>query len=257
MIKKVTVLVLISPFALYGGLCYLIYAQQREMIYFPVPETTTSLADELHLSSGGEDLKIWHHPGRTGRAILYFGGNAENVVGNVGNFRTVFPDDSLYFMNYRGYGGSTGEPSESGLFSDAVALFDLVKETHEEISVIGRSLGSGVAAFLAASRDVEQLVLVTPFDSIEKVVADRYFIFPISMLLTEKYDSLSLVPDIDSSVLVILAEEDEVVSFDRSLTLVSAFPEGQLETVIIRGEGHDSVGASSEYLTSLWNFLAR
>jgi len=257
MIKKISILVLISPFALYAGLCYLIYSGQREMIYFPAPETATSLADELSLMSDGEELKIWHHAGRSGRAILYFGGNAENVAGNVGNFRTVFPDHSLYFMNYRGYGGSSGEPSEVAFFTDAVALFDLASETHTEVSVIGRSLGSGVATHLAAERDVERLVLVTPFDSIENVIKDRYFIFPISMLLTEKYDSVGRIAEIDSKVLVILAEEDEVVSYTRSLALVSAFPEGQNETIILSGVGHNSIDLSSEYLMSLWNFLAR
>jgi pimeloyl-ACP methyl ester carboxylesterase len=255
MIKKAALFLLAVPALFYAGLCAMLYLEQRAMIYFPTPATVTSLAEAMHLTSQSEDLKIWHHPGVTGRAILYFGGNAENVAANIGNFRTVFPDDSLYLMNYRGFGGSTGTPSEQAFYADALALFDYVSQTHGEIAVIGRSLGSGVAAHLAAHRDVSQLVLVTPFDSLENVVKERYFAFPIAMLLRDKYDTLSAVRDIESNVLAILAEHDEVVSYQRSLSLLEAFPADQVRTIVVSGAGHDSIGLSPAYLTSLWEFL--
>jgi fermentation-respiration switch protein FrsA (DUF1100 family) len=255
MIKKAALLVLALPALAYAGLCALLYLEQRAMIYFPTPATVTSLAEAVHLESENEDLKIWHHPGITGRAILYFGGNAENVAANIGNFRTIFPDDSLYLMNYRGFGGSTGTPSEEAFYADALALFDYASKTHAEIAVIGRSLGSGVAAHLAAHRDVSRLVLVTPFDSLENVIKERYFVFPITVLLHDKFDTLSAVRDIKSNVLAILAENDEVVSYERSLSLLEAFPANQVETIVVRGAGHNSIGVSAAYLTSLWDFL--
>lgn len=256
MLKKLAALLILSPFLLYGWFCYVIYSDQRDMLYFPVAEAKSALASEFTLENDGERLKIWYREGSNGKAILYFGGNSENVVGNIGNLRTAFPDHSLYLMNYRGFGGSTGAPSERGLLSDAIALFDRAAETNSQISVIGRSLGSDVAAHVASERPVDRLVLVTPFDSIENVVKDRFVIFPISMLLADKYDTLSRVASINSSVLAILAEDDAVVPYERSIALVSAFPEDQLQTYIVRGTDHDSIGLSPEYLTLLWEFLA-
>ncbi len=255
--KRLTILVAFSPFLLYAGLCYMIYSGQQDMLYFPVGESTSSLAGDFTLENDGEELKIWYRAGKNAKAILYFGGNAEDVVGNIGNFRTAFPDHSLFLMNYRGFGGSSGAPSEAGLFSDAVALYDRAAQAHSEVFVIGRSLGSAVAAHVAAERDIDRLVLVTPFDSIENVIKDRFVIFPVSMLVSDKYDVLSRVGDIGSSVLAILAEEDGVVPYERSLALVAAFPEEQLETIVLRGTDHNSIAASSQYLTSLWDFLAR
>jgi pimeloyl-ACP methyl ester carboxylesterase len=256
-IRTGAILALLVPVVFYAGLCIYVYERQRDMIYFPSRETASSLAEEVRLESSGEELKVWHREGISGKAVLYFGGNAENVAGNIGNFRTVFPDDSLYLMNYRGFGGSTGVPSEEAFYADAVALFDLASRSHTEISVIGRSIGSGVAAYLATVRDVRKLVLVTPFDSIENVIRERYYLLPIRLLLTEKYDTLSRVPDIDAAVLIILAENDEIVRYERSLSLVAAFPDEQLDTVILRGASHNSVATSGAYLTSLWEFLRR
>jgi len=253
---KVTLLVVLTPFLLYAAFCYMLYRDQADMLYFPVEETKSRLADDFVLENEGEQLKIWYRPGSNQRAIIYFGGNAENVVGNIGNFRTVFPDHSLYLMNYRSFGGSTGEPSEAALYSDALALYDKVASTHEEVSVIGRSLGSAVAAHLAAERRVARLVLVTPFDSIENIVKERFAIFPVSWLLKDKYDVVSGVRDIAATVLVIVAENDQVVPYERSLALFSAFPENQLETMIVRGTDHNSIGATAQYLTLLWEFLA-
>lgn len=257
MLAKATWLLLLSPFLLYGGLCYMIYSGQREMMYFPTRESISALADDFMLDNDGEQLKIWHRPGSNGKAILYFGGNAEDVVANVGNFRTVFPDHALFLMNYRGFGGSSGEPSEGAIFADAEALFDHANEEYGQVSVIGRSLGSGVAAHLAAERNVDKLVLVTPFDSIENIAKDRFAIFPISLLLLDKYDALSKVSSIVSPVLAIIAEDDEVVPYQRSIGLVSAFDAGQIETIIVRGASHNSIGVTPEYLRALYDFLGR
>ena len=87
-------------------------------------------------------------------ALIYFGGNAEDVSFSLNEFAAAFPQHSIYMLYYRGYGGSTGSPSEAALHADAQALFDQVQKEHPNIVLVGRSLGSGVAVRLAANNPV-------------------------------------------------------------------------------------------------------
>ena len=87
-------------------------------------------------------------------AIIYFGGNAESMAQSSDEIARQFPAFTVYLMDYRGYGRSTGEPSEEGLYSDALKLYDTMKSKYESISIGGRSLGSGIAVYVASQRKV-------------------------------------------------------------------------------------------------------
>ena len=162
----------------YAGLCVFLYASQRSAMYYPTPEVHIPDVVDIRFESDGETLKIWLLANAGGpNAIIYFGGNAEDVAANIPDFRNIFPGHAVYLVNYRGYGGSTGSPSEAGLYKDALIIFDEIRSEYTRISVIGRSLGSAVASYLASVRDIDKLVLVTPFDSIENVAKkhSQYF----------------------------------------------------------------------------------
>lgn len=103
-------------------LCAWVFFTQRGQIYFPTPVSAAPGAQVLWVESQGERITVWTQPRPGGRALLYFGGNAEDVAGNVELFAQAFPDRSLYFVNYRGYGGSSGRPSESGLVAPPLAV---------------------------------------------------------------------------------------------------------------------------------------
>ena len=142
----------------YVGFCAFMYASQRNAIYFPTPEVHIPDVIDMRLESDGETLKVWRlaHADGPG-AIIYFGGNAEDVSGNIPGFRKIFPQHNVYLVNYRGYGGSTGSPSETAFYRDALAVFDEIRPRYTDISVIGRSLGSGVATYLATVREIDRL----------------------------------------------------------------------------------------------------
>ena len=99
----------------YGLLSAWVFFTQRGQIYFPTPESQHLNAEQLWIESQGERIKVWVVARPGGRALLYFGGNAEDVAGNIESFAEAFADRSLYLVNYRGYGGSSGRPSEAGL----------------------------------------------------------------------------------------------------------------------------------------------
>lgn len=242
---------------IYTGFCVFIFATQRNAIYYPTPEVHVPGASDMRLESDGETLKIWRLAEANGLdAIIYFGGNAEDVSGNIPEFRALFPLHNVYLVNYRGYGGSTGSPTESGLYKDALSIFDEIRGRYKRISVVGRSLGSGVATYLAAMRDIESLVLVTPFDSVENVAKKALPILPVSLLLKDKFNSVGRVTEIEAPVLVVTAEHDEVIANRHSIALAEAFPDSQVTVEVIPGTGHNTVGMSPRYARVLSMFLS-
>jgi len=239
----------------YGGLCALLYLAQDRLMYLATPEVDRPGAQSLRLKSGTAALKLWELHPQQSSALIYFGGNAEDVSANLAQFAAAFPERAVYLVNYRGYGGSSGQPAEAALIADAQAIYDWLSLRHERIAVIGRSLGSGVAIALAASRPVERLALVTPFDSISNVAADHFFWLPVRSLLRDRYDSLARIGKVRAPLLLVVAEHDEVVARARSDALISAIPAALRQTVLIPGATHNDISDFPAYLRSLTEFL--
>ena len=140
----------------YLGYGAYLYFAQRHFMYFPVAEQQNAKIPFETISSNKEKIKLWSvNPGHS-KAVIYFGGNAENVLYNATDLQQALPEHSIYLVNYRGYGGSTGSPSQQGLFADALNIFDTLQVRHQQISVIGRSLGSSISLYLASLRPVEK-----------------------------------------------------------------------------------------------------
>ena len=250
-------LVLLLPLLAYLALCALMYFGQRSQIYFPVRESDPPGAAAIRLAmADGADLKIWVVPRPGPHALVYFGGNAEDVAGNLPAFASAFPAHSLYLMNYRGYGGSGGVPSESALLADAAALFDYLRPRHPQISVMGRSLGSGVAVHLASVRDVHRLVLVTPYDSLVNVASEHFRYLPVGWLMRDRYESAKRVPAVRAPTLVVIAGADEIIPRQRSEALVGAFPAAQVRSELLPGATHNGLDQMPQYLERVEEFLA-
>lgn len=243
--------------AVYVLICALLYAAQDRLLYLPTPEVAHPGVPALRLRHAAATLKVWELHGAARPALLYFGGNAEDVGANIADFDAAFPGRAVYLVNYRGYGGSTGRPSEGALICDAEAIYDSLRAHHEPIAVIGRSLGSGVAVALAASRPVERLILVTPFDSIANVAADHFPWLPVRMLIRDRYDSLQRIGSVRSSTLVVVAEHDEVVLRARSDALIAALAPALRQTHLVPGATHNDVSAYPDYYPALREFLYR
>lgn len=236
---------------IYLGLCGFLFLYQRSLIYFPQPQSPGSGATTLTLQTAGARVLVTTRQ-RTGpNALLYFGGNAEDVSYNLPELSTAFPDYAIYLLHYRGYGESSGKPSEAALFADALALFDKVRTDHQNIVVVGRSLGSGVAVHLASLRPVARLVLVTPYDSLQNLAAHQFPYFPVRWLLLDKFDSVQYAQQVTAPTLVIAAEHDEVIPRTRSEALYKHFRAGVASFKVVPGTGHNSISDSPEYMPLL------
>jgi pimeloyl-ACP methyl ester carboxylesterase len=186
-----------------------------------------------------------------GEALIYFGGNGEDVVTALDAFSKTFPDHAMYLVDYRGYGGSTGKPSEDAIQADAAAVFDRVRREHADIALIGRSLGSGVAIRLAAQRPAKRLVLVTPYDSIVELAAAQFPFVPVHWLLIDRYESFRYAPAITVATTLVMADRDEVIPRASTERLFSRFKPGIAVLRVIEGAGHNTISNKPEYLDIL------
>ena len=240
----------------YVGFGALLYVAQRGLMYLPVAENLADDVPHERIAVDGAILKVWVVDPGNEHAVIYFGGNAEDVYYNAADFRRHLPDTSVYLVNYRGYGGSTGSPSEATLFADALRLFDRLSPRHTRVAVIGRSLGSGVAAYLAAERPVERVVLITPQDSAAAVAKRLYPVYPIDWMLKDKYDNIAYAPRITVPVQVVIAADDRIIPPGHSERLLQAFAHEPVERVVIEGAGHNTISAFDGYWQAIAAFLA-
>jgi len=250
-IKKISILLLLG----YVGTGLFLYLNQRSFLYFPTPDTTTTYKNMI---IENEDEKIYVTVLNEGHenAILYFGGNGESMALSADYIAQQFPAFTCYLMDYRGYGKSTGVATEKGLYSDALKLYDSVKAKHKRISIGGRSLGSGIATYVAAHRKVSKLALITPYDSIVNVAQGRFPLYPVSLLLDEVYDSVDRVKDIKAKTLIILAEKDNVIPRESTQRLIDAFDPKQLKVIVIKNRGHIDISSDKRYYKSVQDFIA-
>jgi pimeloyl-ACP methyl ester carboxylesterase len=190
-------------------LCADVYRKQDALL-FPAQTLDQHRAAQLELDHPGSGYTLKTRDGITLRGwldvpaptgphplLLYFGGNKDEVS-NWMLMRHQAPDWAWASLNYRGYGASEGEPSQTALVADAQAVFDALaadpRIDPKRIVVIGRSLGSGVAVQLAAKRPLQALILITPYDSMLSVAAEKYPYLPIRWMLRHPFDSIALAP---------------------------------------------------------------
>jgi fermentation-respiration switch protein FrsA (DUF1100 family) len=242
--------------SLWLSACSAVYSLQDKLIYHPAPEVDRPGARVVRIVSGTESIKVWVLHESLRPAVIYFGGSGEDVSSNLPVFDALFPDRAVYLVSYRGYSGSTGRPSEAALSQDALMVHDWVATRHQGIAVMGRSLGTGVAVILGASRHIERLVLVTPFDSLANVAADRVPWLPARWMLRDRYDSVDRIGQIHAPILVLVAERDGVILRSRSDALIAAITASQTQTELIRGAGHNDIDQFPAYRDSLRRFLA-
>jgi hypothetical protein len=249
-VPRTVALILLAPVALYAFACLMLYATQRNYLYFPVPRHDTSVPT-LALDSDAGPVLVSTREQEGPRALVYFGGNAEDVSMSVPALGRSFPGHAVYALHYRGYGGSAGEPTETALFADALALFDRVHASHPRVVVMGRSLGSGVAVHVAGARPAERLVLVTPYDSIVQVAGAHFPAFPVGLIVRDRFDSAAVAPTLRMPTTIVVAERDQVIPMASSQRLRDAFAPGIATFTVIAGANHDDIAGRPGYEAAL------
>lgn len=238
------------------------YLRQDSFIFYPTTARHQGhgydQVVDYRLDRGPVSLRGWLvNPGLVrDKLLIYYGGNAEDVFQNIEEYQDV--KAATLFVPYRGYGSSTGRPGEAELFADALAVMDDIRGTSSprEIYLIGRSLGSGVACYVAGRREVQGAVLITPYDSIENVARSHYPWIPVTLFLRHRFDSLASLASIRCPLLVIYGGRDRVIDPARTENLI-AHIEGAKEIVFIQEADHGTIEMFPEYWAAVLQFIHR
>jgi uncharacterized protein len=221
----------------YGVLVGGLYVFQRHLLYFPdgtrpelgelaalgVREVEVTTADGLSLLS-------WYLRPRDNRPVIaYFHGNGGHIGYRDERLRRFARDGyGVLMLEYRGYGANPGTPTEAGFYTDGAAALDFLERegiTRNRLVLYGESLGSGVAAHLASQHEIACLILEAPFTSVAAVAQYHYSFVPASVLVRDRFDSLSAIGNVKAPILVLHGDRDSVVPVGFGRALFDAAPE--------------------------------
>lgn len=256
---------------IYVAVCVFVWVFQARLIYFPSAEYVSTPADvglqfeELSLTtSDGVSIAAWYIPFATPKGtILFCHGNAGNISHRLVSIHALHSlGYNVLIFDYRGYGKSTGSPNENGTYRDAEAAWLYITNTRGEsaqrVILAGRSLGGAVAINLAAQLGdggPAALVIESSFASLADVGRKHYPLLPITWLLTNKYESISVIGQVSCPKLFFHGKEDELIPIGNARRLYDAAsaPKAFVETP----GGHSNAGFtySSEYTQRLADFL--
>ncbi len=252
----------------YAAVVGLAYAFQDRLLYFPARELVVTPDrhglpyETVHVDTqDGERLHGWWVPADDARGtLLFFHGNAGNISGRIESIRQFRRLGlNVLIVDYRGYGESTGSPSEEGLYRDAEAAWWYLTKTRaidpRRIVVFGRSLGAGPATWLAARHPPGALIVESPFTSVPDIAAHHYPWLPARLLATTRFDNLARIGQVDAPLLVIHSPGDEVIPFEHGRRLFEAAEEPK-QFLEIEGSHNDGFLVSEDrYLRAIDRFL--
>ncbi|MEM7779633.1 MAG: alpha/beta hydrolase [Pseudomonadota bacterium] len=215
----------------------LIYPAPQQL-HLPAPgfgEVSLDTSDGLTLNAH------WRAPDAGRPTIVWFHGNGGSLAGATNETRLVSEHGyGLLLVNYRGYGGNPGEPSEEGFYKDGRAAMAFLEAQGIAVArtvIAGNSIGSGTAVQMASEHDVAALMLISPFTSLTDAASDALPIFPVRLLLRDRFDNSAKFPALDLPILVLHGDADGVVPYEHGEALAKSNPAAQF--VGFPGAGHD------------------
>lgn len=266
--RKVTLLLLV-PVLLYAAICAAVFFLQTSLV-FPVSQVPSAGppppgAARVQLRAAtGERLAGLHVPPGAGAGeeglppvIIGFGGNAWNGEAMAAYLHELYPTADIVAFHYRGYPPSEGSPSAAALREDALAVFDWATRRFPQrrVVAVGFSIGSGVAAHLAAQRPLSAAILVTPFDSLAAAAADHYPWLPVRLLFRHE---MAAAGDLRASrvpIAILSGERDTLILPARADALRRAAPSLAFSRVIA-GAGHNDIYQREDFRAAMREALA-
>ena len=230
---------------------------QRSLMYSPGGAAATqprvpgaNVAVERIATADGERLVAWHLPPKAGRpVVLFFHGNSGHLQGEVERFeRMAKAGVGFLAISYRGYSGSTGDPTEDGLHEDARAAYAWLAQRYDANDIIlhGFSLGSGLAVRLAAERPARALILEAPFTATVDLAAERYPWMPMRLMMRDRFLSREHIGQVDMPILIVHGDKDQSIPFHQGETLYR-LAHGEKTLVKMQGSDHKTLTRDGLY----------
>lgn len=243
---------ILTALLLYVGAAAVMYLLQRQLMYFPSSVQhdpadlgLSGVAVETLTTSDGETLILWYSPAAPSQpTILFLHGNGGEIGDRAGRFRTYQEAGfGVAFLSWRGYGGSTGAPSEAGFLIDGRTAYQFLLDqgiADEAIVLVGESLGTGIAVQLAAEKRVGALVLGAPYSATADVAADHYPWLPVRILMKDQFRSIDHIGAVTAPILIQHGTADRVVPYKFGRRLLDAAPD-TTTFIDLEGAGHDAL----------------
>lgn len=257
---------------LYGCVVGLVFLFQSYLVYYPqigrevagTPEAYGLAYEDVQIATeDGEKIAGWWVPSRKPRGtVLIFHGNAGNISQRLDYLRMFNRlDYSVLIVDYRGYGKSTGSPSEEGTYRDARAAWRHLTRDRgiaaADIVLFGESLGAAVASWLAVRHPPRALILHSAFTSAPDLGSQVYWFLPVRLISRFSYDNLSNLASVKAPVLIIHSREDDIVPYAHGERLYQAAREPK-QFLALRGGHNDAfVFMREEWVRALGEFLER
>jgi len=264
-VRRILIGTAITALCIYAGIAAVLYATQRSLMYFPDTTHTTPAqadlpqAEEVALTaSDGVGITAWHAAPKNNKpVILYFHGNGGSLHYRAERFKKLINDGvGLVALEYRGFGGNAGAPSEHGLIADGEAAYAFATARYpaKQIAVWGESLGTGVAIALGAEKPVGRVILEAPFTSAAAVAAIRYWYLPVRLLMKDQFHSDERIAKVTAPILILHGLHDQIVPYGMGEQLFELANQPKHIVKFLDG-GHEDLDANGA-LHAVARFLA-
>ncbi len=256
-------LIALAVLAYAGAMTYL-YVEQRHLLYLNQPGAETpdirglAITDMRIPTSDGQTLEAWYEPPQPGKPVfLFLHGNAATLGRGKWRYIRMHKEGVGYLaLAYRGFSGSTGTPTEKGLFIDGLAAYDWLRAkgfADKDIIIHGHSLGTGVATYVATQRPARALILEAPFTAAADVAQGRYPYMPVSLLMHDHFASRDRIKDVHMPVLIAHGTADTTIPFAEGKKLYDLANAPKV-FVVMPGSEHNTLVRDGLY-DHIWPFL--
>ena len=250
----------------YAALCFGLYFFQTKLVFIPTagepaytPKSIGLDYQDLMLNSEEENIHAWYIPAKENKGtVLFCHGNA----GNLGHRMSTISSWNKLGMNilifdYRGYGKSTGSPTEEGCYKDAAAAYSWLKENgflKQPFIIHGRSLGGGVASWAAGEFNADGLILESTFTSIPDMGSHYYPFLPIGMISSIQFSTGDRLPKLKIPLLIIHGEKGEVIPYKMGRSMAE---KNKADFIKLQGAHNSGFEITPEYLPGLKAFIVK
>ena len=263
--------ILIAVSVAYLALCLLLFFFQSRFIYFPefgrddaaTPRDAGLDYQQVTIAASEEKLNAWFVPAQQARGVvLFFHGNGGSIAHRL-DYLQMFHELglSVLIFDYRGFGKSSGKPSEEGTYRDAEAAWKYLVETRHvapsSIVLYGESLGGAVAAWLATRVKPRALIIASTLTSVPDLAAKYYYLFPVRLLVRYQYNTKKYLQAVACPVLIVHSREDEIVPFEHGEQLFAAAHEPKQLLEIHGGHNTGLILSRDLWMKGVGAFLDR
>ncbi len=236
--------IFISIVFLYIFVCVLVYIFQERLIFFPTYldknyQFRFKNCEEIYIKNNNENDKLHallfrNKQKKSEKVVLYFHGNGGSLD-SWGNVATDFTNQGydILIVDYRTYGKSRGKISQKNLFDDAKSCFEFLKNEYKEnnITIFGRSIGTGIATYLASETKPERLILETPYYNFQSLIAHHVPFLPVFLILRYPFSSHQYIKKVNCPIYIFHGTEDKTIPYQFGKQLANSIPKENFITI--------------------------